>query len=195
MNNAVYGKTCENLRKRIDVKLVTGRKKRIKYIDKANCKGFKIFHNGLAAISMMKHKLLINKPSYVGFCVLELSKLLMMEFHYNFIKKNYQERAKLILSDTDSFMYEIQTEDVYQDFFKAKEYFDFSSYPVTSPFFDKTNAKVVGKFKDETSGVPIKEVICLKAKMYTFITDDGKVVKKAKGIQKKVVKSFMSHDD
>ena len=151
MNNAVYGKTCENLRNRIDVRLVNNQAQAKRLIDKPNCKGFKIINENLVAIQMAKTTLLINKPTYVGFCVLELSKLHMYEFHYNTIKAQYGRRATLLFTDTDSLCYEIETEDVYKDFSSPqnKKFFDFASYPKNSPFYDSRNNKIIGKFKDE----------------------------------------------
>ena len=90
--------------------------------------------------------LMLNKPIYVGFIVLELSKWLMYDFHYNFIKKNFD--AKLLFTDTDSLTYEMKSEDVYEEFFKHKHLFDFGNHPKDSKFFDPTNKKVIGKMKN-----------------------------------------------
>jgi hypothetical protein len=120
LNNSVYGKTCENLKKRKDVKIVTTEVKLKKLVDKPHFIGFKKFNENCGAVHMKKLTLLIDKPSYVGFCVLELSKLLMYQFHYDTIKSMYGPKAELLFTDTDSLMYEIETEDVYEDFFKIK---------------------------------------------------------------------------
>ena len=120
-----------------------------KYIDKSNCRGFRIFTDNCAAIQLQRTEVLINRPTYVGFSVLEVSKLLMYEFHYQYIKTTYGKRARLLFTDTDSLMYEIQTEDLYADFFRDRHLFDFSNYKNDSPFFDNSNNKVIGKFKDE----------------------------------------------
>jgi len=120
LNNAIYGKTCENLRKRMDIKIVTTDVRLKKLTAKPNCLSIKIFGENCAAVNMNKLTLLINKPSYAGFCVLELSKLLMYQFHYNIIKPKYGDKAQLLFTDTDSLMYEIETDDVYKDFFEMK---------------------------------------------------------------------------
>ncbi len=120
LNNSVYGKTCENLKKRMDVRIVTTEVKMKKLIDKPNFLSFKKFNENCGAVNMKKLTLLINKPSYIGFCVLELSKLLMYQFHYDTIKPMYGTKAKLLFTDTDSLMYEMESEDVYKDFFKIK---------------------------------------------------------------------------
>ena len=95
-------------------------------------------------------------------CILDLGKTLMYDFHYNYIKQKYNEKAKLLFTDTDSLTYEIETEDVYSDFWKDKERFDNSDYPQESQYFDKTNKKVIGKFKNEAAGIPIIEFIGLR---------------------------------
>ena len=194
MNNAVYGKTCENLRKRTDVKIVKDNPRKLKLLHKPNCKGFKIFDNNLIAIHLAKFRLTINKPTYVGFCVLELSKHLMYHFHYSVIKSRYGGKASLLFTDTDSLMYHIQTEDVYADLFEQKHLFDFSGYQETSDFFDPSNKKVIGKFKDETNGVPILEFIGLKAKMYSYIKEDQKGSQRGKGIRHQVVEKELPHE-
>ena len=103
---------------------------------------------------------MLNKPNYVGFTVLELSQWMMYDFHYNSIKKNFN--AELFFTDTDSLTYEIKSENAYEDFFKWKDLFDFSNYSKDSKFFDNTNKKVIGKMKDEYSGVIIDQFIGLK---------------------------------
>ena len=94
-------------------------------------------------------------------CILELSKTLMHDFHYNIVKPLYGENAKLLFTDTDSLMYEIATEDVYKDLYERKELFDNSDYPEDSPYYFKENKKVIGKMKDETAGIPVVEFIGL----------------------------------
>ena len=162
MNNSVFGKTMENIRKRVDVRLVTDEKKLLKYTSKPTYVSNKIFNENLVAVHKIKETLTHNRPAYVGMCILDLSKTLMYEFHYKYIKDKYQEKAKLLFTDTDSLTYEIEAEDVYQDFWNDKHKFDNSDYPKSSPYFDKTNKKVIGKFKDEAAGVPICEFVGLR---------------------------------
>ena len=142
MNNAVYGKTCENLKKRTDIKLLTDEHKAKKLVEKPHCLGFKIFGENLMGVNMKKIKVLIDKPFYVGFAVLELSKLLMYEFHYDYIHPKYGPKAQLLFTDTDSLMYEIETDDAYQEMFNDRERFDFASYPRDNKFYDPSNNKV-----------------------------------------------------
>ena len=131
----------------------------------------------------------------MGMCILDLSKTLMYDFHYNYIKKKYGDRAKLLFTDTDSLTYEIKTEDVYQDFWNDKDKFDNSDYPENSPYYDKTNKKVIGKFKDEASSTPIVEFVGLKSKMYSYVKNDEKCGKTAEGIKKNVIKNYIKHED
>ena len=188
MSNAVYGKTMENLRKRVDVRLITDDKKLLKMASKPTYVSSKIFNNDLVAVNKIKETITLNKPAYVGMCILDISKTLMYNFHYNYIKKKYGDKAKLLFTDTDSLTYEIETEDVYQDFWNDKEKFDFSEYPKSSLFFDETNKKVVGKFKDEAYGIPITEFVGLRSKMYSYVKDNNKEGRTAKGIKKSVIK-------
>ena len=140
------------------------------------------------AIHKVKEVLTLNRPAYVGMCILELSKTLMYDFHYNIIKPLYLENAKLLFTDTDSLMYEIATEDVYKDFYERKELFHDSDYPEDSMYYFKENKKVIGKMKDETAGVPIVELIGLLGKMYSYMKNNNKGGKTAKGIKKAVIK-------
>ena len=126
--------------------------------------------NYLTKIMLLSMKLsqllMLNKPIYVGFAVLELSKWEMYDFHYNFIKKNFN--AELLFTDTDSLTYEIKSENIYEEFFKWKDLFDFSNYSKDSTFYDDTNKKVIGKMKDEYGGAIIDQFIGLKSKMYSI---------------------------
>ena len=147
MNNSVFGKTMENLRKRVDVRLVTGKEKLLKLASKPTYVSCKIFNENLVAVHKIKETLTMNRPAYIGMCILDLSKTLMYDFHYNYIKHKYDNKAKLLFTDTDSLTYEIETNDAYNDFFKDKNKFDNSDYPENSPYFNKINKKVIGKFK------------------------------------------------
>ena len=195
MNNSVFGKTIENIRKRVDVRLVTNEKKLLKLASKPTYVSSKIFNENLVAVHKIKETLTLNRPAYVGMCILDLSKTLMYDFHYNYIKYKYGDKAKLLFTDTDSLTYEIEAEDVYQDFWNDKDKFDNNDYPEYSPFYNKTNKKVIGKFKDEAAGVPICEFVGLRSKMYSYIKDNKKGEKTAKGIKKNVIKEDIKHED
>ena len=195
MNNSVFGKTMENIRKRVDVRLVTDEKKLLKLTSKPTYVSSKIFNENLVAVHKIKETLTLNRPAYVGMCILDLSKTLMYDFHYKYIKEKYGQKAKLLFTDTDSLTYEIEAKDVYKDFFKDKDKFDNSDYPEYSPFFYKENKKVIGKFKDEAAGIPIIEFIGLRSKMYSYIKNNQKGGNTAKGIKKNVIKNNIMHDD
>ena len=162
MNNSVFGKTMENIRKRVDVRLITDEKKFLKYVSKPTYVSSKIFNENLVAVHKIKETLTLNRPAYVGMCILDLSKTLMYDFHYNYIKRKYGNKVKLLFTDTDSLTYEIEAKDVYQDFFKDKDKFDNSDYNKDSKYYFDNNKKVIGKFKDEAAGVPVVEFVGLR---------------------------------
>ena len=197
MNNSVFGKTMENLRNRVDVRLVTEEKKFLKWVSRPTFVSSKRFDENLVAVHKVKEVLTLNKPSYVGMCILDISKTLMYDFHYNYIVDKYDDKAKLLFTDTDSLMYEIQTDDVYKEFFSDKangeDKFDNSDYPKDSPFHFTTNKKVIGKFKDEAAGIPITEFVGLRSKMYSYIKDNDQGGKTAKGIKKNIIRTDIKH--
>ena len=198
MNNSVFGKTMENIKNRVDVKLVNTEEKFKKLVAKPNFKSRKIFSENLISVHMKKTSLTMNKPVYLGMCILDLSKTLMYDFHYNYIKPKYGNKAKLLFTDTDSFMYEIETEDFYKDISgDVKNRFDTSDYPENHPSGIPTgiNKKVLGMMKDEAAGKIIKEFVGLRAKLYSFKMDEGGESKKCKGVKKQVVESSISHED
>ena len=199
MNNSVFGKTMENIRNRVDVKLVNTLEKAKKLIAKPNLKGPpKIFSENLISVHMKKTSLVMNKPVYLGACILDLSKTIMYDFHYNYIKAKYGDKAKLLFTDTDSFMYEIETEDFYKDISgDVKDWFDTSDYPENYPSGIPTgeNKKVLGMMKDEAAGKIITEFVGLRSKLYSYKMDEGEENKKCKGIKKQVVKNSITHED
>ena len=164
MTNSAYGKTMENLRKTINVRLVNKEEDFLKYTSKPTYITHKLFGKDYATIHEIKPVLILNKPTYVGFTVLDLSKWKMYDFHYNFIKRNFF--VELLFTDTDSLTYEIKSKNVYEDFFKWKDLFYYSNYSKDSKFFDETNKKVIGKTKEEFGGVIVNDFVGLKLKMY-----------------------------
>ena len=199
MNNSVFGKTMENVRKRVNITLVKSKKKAKKLISKPNFKKCTIFSKKLCAIEMKKTQIYFNKPLYLGMCILDLSKTLMYDFHYNYIKPKYDERAKLLFTDTDSLAYEIQTEDFYRDISSDVEAkFDTSDFPPSHPsdILVGANKKVVGMFKDEASGQIIEEFVGLHAKLYSYkMFESKKEKKKCKGVKKSVINNTITFDD
>jgi hypothetical protein len=192
MNNAVFGKTLQNCRNYIDLRLVANPVRARKLVAKPTFKYFNQINDDLVCIEMMKPKITLDKPIYCGFTILDLSKELMCKFHYDVIKARYKNSANLCMTDTDSLLYEITTENVYEDMFQDLSRYDTSNYTKDSKLFSKENACVVGKMKDETAGKPVLEVAGVKSKMYGFRTDKPKMV--AKGIKKSYIKKHLTLD-
>ena len=187
----------ENLRKRVNVKLVNDKVKLSKLIAQPSFDAFRIFSEDLAAVNVKKTKLYLNRPIYVGFAILDLSKHLMYDFHYNHIKEKYKFDVRLLFTDTDSLCYEIVTEDIYDDMLQDVRLFDTSEYKEDNPLHSTANKKVIGKMKDETHGIPIQEFVGLRPKMYSITyTEENKEVEKktAKGIKKSVTRRDIRHE-
>jgi hypothetical protein len=195
MNNAVFGKTMENVRARVDIQLYTDEKLVLKQIAKPQFIQHKIYDEQLIAIKQLKKCVKLDKPIYIGVAVLDLSKLHMYKFHYDYIKPKYSD-ATLLFTDTDSLCYHIKTDDIYEDMNKNSDLFDRSGYGGEGfRKCDKTNAKIIGKFKDETDGIPIVEFCGLRSKMYSILLENDKNKKVGKGIKKSALKKLVIHDD
>ena len=176
----------ENIRKRVDIKLVNDKKQAEKLSAKPNFYHCNIFREELVAVNMKKTKLVFNKPVCLGMCILDLSKTLIYDFHYNYIKPKYGDKAKLLFTDTDSFMYETQTEDFYKDIsVDVKHRFDTSDYPPDHPSGIPSgfNKKVLGMFKDEAGGKVIDEFVGLRAKLCSYKMFEGEESKNAKELK------------
>ena len=198
MINSVFGKTMENIRNRVNIKLVDTGEQFKKLVAKPNYESRKIFNENLVSVHMKKTSLTMNKPVYLGMSILDLSKTLMFDFHYKYIKPKYGKQAKLLFTDTDSFLYEIQTEDFYKDIAgDVRDRFDTSEYKEGHPSGIPTgiNKKVLGKFKDEAKGKNITEFVGLRSKLYSYKMEEGKENKKCKGIKKAVVEKSITHED
>ena len=196
-NNAVFGKMCEDLRKRIDVRIVAQQPEAERCIAKPTFNSFKIINDDITMVQCNKTSIMWRKPTYVGFTILELSKLHMYKFHYDHIVPTYTKdkrcRAKLLFTDTDSLCYHIETEDVYKDMRKHSELFDTSDYPPTHPNYSKQNAKIVGKMKDECAGMPPVEFVGLRSKMYSLLLPNNKEKSTAKGISRSHAQKNIRH--
>ena len=198
MNNSVFGKTIENIRKRQNIHLVDNRKKALKLSSLPNFDRCTIFDSNLIAIHMKKTEVYFNKPVYVGQSILDLSKTLMFDFHYKYIKKKYGKKSELLFTDTDSLMYEIKTEDFYKDISPdILSKFDTSDYPNNhkSGIITGVNKKVIGAFKDEVAGKQITHFVGLRPKLYSFKIEEESEVRKCKGIKKNVIKNKLDFDD
>ena len=197
MNNSVFGKTIENIRNRVDIKLVTTPKQAEKYIYRPNYTGRTTFSDNLVAIHMGKTSIYMNKPIYLGMCILGISKTLMYDFYYGFLKEMYGNKVKLLFTDIDSLMILVETEDFYEDIAPhVHEWFDTSDFSKEHPSIIPTgvNKKVIGMFKDQEGGKIITEFVGLRAKNYSYVCEK-KEDKKCKGIKKSVIKKDISHKD
>ena len=177
------------MRKHRDIKLVTTDKRRNQLVSEPYYYAIECFSENLVAIKMKKTKVKMNKPIYLGLSILEISKILMYEFWYNYMKPKYGDNVKLCYMDTDSFIMYIKTEDFYKAFADdVEKRFDTSNYKVDRPLPTGKNKKVIGLMKDELVGKIITEFVALIQKTYSYLTDDCKEDKKAKGTKKCVIK-------
>jgi hypothetical protein len=191
-NLSVFGKTMENKRKRVNVKIVNNAKKAEELICLPNCETFHRLGKELCTFLMKNRMVYLDRPIYCGFTVLELSKLSMYRFHYDQIRKWYGNRAKLILTDTDSLYYSIETEDLYKDMKRHLDVFDTSEYPEDHPLYSSANKLKLGYMKDDANGKIVEEIIGLCPKSYSIIGCDFKKAG-AKGVPKSIKENLLSH--
>ena len=196
MNNAVFGKTMENIRKHRNIKLVTTDKKRSKLVSEPNYHTINLISEDLSIIEMKKTKVKINKPIYLGLSILEISKILMYEFWYDYMISKYDNNIKLCYMDTHSFIMNIKMNDFYENIANDVENrFDTSNYEVSKPLPMGKNKKVISLMKDQLGGEIITEFVTLRLKTYSYLTDDGKEGKKAKGTKRCVIKKMIKFND
>ena len=191
MNNSVFGKTMENVRNHRDIKLVTSDKRRKRLVSEPNYHSHKKFSEHLMAIEMKKTRVKMTKPIYLGMSILDISKILMYEFWYDYIKPKYGDRAKLCYTDTDSFVIDIKTKDFFEDISNdVKRRFDTSNYDDNDerPLPIGKNKRVPGLFNDELGGKIMVEVVSIRPKTWAYLMNDGSEHKKAKGTKKCVRK-------
>ena len=179
----------ENIRKHKDIKLVTTDKKRSKLVSEPNYHTINLISEDLPIIEMKKSKVKMNKQIYLGLSILEISKILMYEFWYDYMKPKYGNGVKLCYMDTDSFIMNIKRNDFYEDVANDVENrFDTSNYEVNRPLPMGKNKKIIGLMKDELGAKIITEFVTLRPKTYSYLTDDGKEDKRAKGTKKCIMK-------
>ena len=168
MNNSVFRKTMENIRKHRDIKLVTTDKKRSRLVSEPNYHTINLISEDLSIIEMKKTKVKMNKPIYLGLSILEISKTLMYEFWYDYMKRKYNDKVKLCYMDTDSFIIKIKTNDFYEDIASDVENrFDTSNYEVNRPLPTGKNKKIIGLMKDKLGGKIIAEFVTLRPKTFS----------------------------
>ena len=195
MNTSVFGKTMENVRYHRGIKLVTSDKRRSILASELNYHSTKYISKDLLTMEMKKVEVKMNKPIYLGQAILDISKTLMYEFRYDYIKPKYKEKLRLCYTDTDSFAMYIKTEDFYKDIDgDVERWFDTSNYDEKDErsILIGKNKKVIGRFKDELGGKIMTKFCALRAKAYAYKLDDDTEMRKAKGTKKCIVKREMT---
>ncbi|XP_043269138.1 uncharacterized protein [Venturia canescens] len=199
MNNAVFGKTMEDVRSHVQVKLLTewaGRFGAEAMIAKPNFHSRSIFAENLIAVELRNLQVKFNKPIYVGMSILDISKTCLYEFHHEFMSPIYQNKCKILYTDTDSLIYHIECDDVYNDMKNNLNKYDTSDYPIDNKYnIPLVNKKVPGLMKDENNGAIMTEFVGLRSKMYATRVLGKNDVKKAKGVSSNVVARTITFDD
>ena len=189
MCNAVFGKTMQNVRSEKDIKLLTINFHRNKLVGQPNYNCTKWFSEDLLATEMRRIKINMNKPIYLGMTILDVSKIPMHEFLYDYLRPRYKENINLCYMDTDSFIFNVKTEDSYKDISNDnKQRFDTSNIQTNIPLKIRVNKKMLGMWKDILADFPMKEFIGIRPKSYAYLQDNGKIGKRAEGIKKCVTK-------
>ena len=206
MNNAIFGKTLEDVRKHRNARIHTRESVIGRALSHPLFDGRYILNEDAVVMYSKKSKITLNKPMIAGATILDLSKLHMYDFYYNVLQVIFGvSRLRLLFTDTDSLCFEVETEDFHKEIVDggAKDHFDFSNYPPEHPLYDKKNKAVLGKFKDETGGFWIKEFVGLRPKLYSILKDEktmmGEILdysdekKVAKGVKKHIIKKKLRH--
>ena len=189
MNNAIFGKSMENVLNRSNIKLINNDpEKLLKLIRQPNFQNAYQISNKLCLVESKPIKTIFNKPIYLGSVILETSKLHMYQFWYDHLKEKYNNKVELIYTDTDSFIIQVETDNIYKDMLENKNLYDFSDYPINHLNYDITNKKVLMKYKDELKSKIITEFIGLKPKMYSFdYIDNNNILNKCNKCGKSIV--------
>lgn len=196
-NNAIYGKFLQNDRNHRTVKLCTTPEKMARAAREGTFRNLHIIDENLVITEHDLTRMKCNKPILVGFTILEISKWLMANFFYNVMFATFGQRVKLLATDTDSLIMEIESPSWYdelKEFPDRLRWFDFSNYPIDHPYYNTDVKEVYGHFKDETKGDPIVEFVGLKAKMYSCMTLDDKQKHTAKGVGHVIRRTELTHD-
>lgn len=194
MNNAVFGKTMQNVRGRSKVYFITTKSQYRKHTGRPSYKYTMDYGSeNFRIVFEESPDVLLDQPIYAGASILDLSKLVMYKFHYGVMQPKFGlENVKLLMTDTDSLMYFIQTDSFYEKLQDISEHLDTSDYPVDHPLYSIENKKKIGKFKDETNSVPISEACCLRAKCYWY--KEAKEHLKCKGVKKSAAAKLAGED-
>ncbi|XP_070169356.1 uncharacterized protein [Polyergus mexicanus] len=199
MNNAVFGKTMENVRNHSNVRLVTRWDRRYgaeAMIAKPNFYSRSVFAEDLVAVELRKLEVTFNKPIYVGMCILDISKIRLYKFHYEYMLPLYRDKCRVMYTDTDNLIYRVECEDVYEDMKRDIDRFDTSDYAMDNAYgMPLANKKIPGAMKDENAGAIMTEFIGLRAKMYALRVDGRSDTKRIKGVKSGVVARTITFDD
>lgn len=195
MNNAVFGKTMENVENHSDIKIFGCEKKAMKYAGRPSFKNFNVISPDLIMMDFEKTRVVYDKPIIVGFCILDLSKVQMADFWYGYVKRNYGDKARLLMTDTDSTYIHIECKDAYTDMKANSKWFDMSEYPKDSPFYCPANKKKLGTFGDDFADGHkiVEEFIGLRAKMYSVLHSGG-VKQRCKGVKGHKLGGELTHE-
>jgi len=193
--NATFGKTMEQVRNRVNIRLIADPKKLAKAVSRPTFRQAELINDDLTMVRGARQRVTLNKPISVGFAILDISKSIMYQFYYDYLKPKYGYNCTLLLTDTDYFCCHIQTDDMYGDMGENASLFDTSNLDPTHPLYSKTNHRVLGKCKSETGSVASREFVGLRAKMYSLhVPADKKQSKiRVKGIKKSHVKKNVCH--
>jgi len=196
MNNVVFGKTMENVRNHVDVWLLMRWDGAETMIAKPNFHSRSVFSENSVSIEMRKLEVKFDKPIYVGMCILDISKTYLYEFHHEYMLPLYHKKCKIMYTDTDSLIYHIKCDDVYDIMKRDIAKFDTSDYPIDNAYgIPLVNKKISALMKDENNGVIMTEFVGLRAKMYALRVDGKKDTKKVKSIKSNVVARTITFDD
>lgn len=206
LNNSLYGRCMMNLRKQINIQLATCGRQAQNLVARPTFQSFNIINDDVVAIRLNKATIYWDKPTYIGMCILDLSKLHVYKFHYETIREMYGSAATLLFTDTDSLCYHVRTKDLYADMRQFLHLMDTSNFPREHPLYTKDREKVVGTFKDECGAVQPVQFIGLRAKMYSLllppslnstdkpVDDGGNVKMTAKGVKRSYVQENVRHE-
>ena len=195
MNNSLFGKTIQDNRKHLTISLALNMDQGLKLIRKPNFEQFHILSEDKVLFKMKKASVKLNKPIAIGFTVLEHSKHHMYNLHYNVFKKYYKNDIKLVYTDTDSFLYEIKTDQYFEELKNIfSSIMDFSNFDKKHELFDEKNKKVIGYLKSEYGEKVVNEFIGIKSKLYSIKYEETSNKKTAKGLQRAVLKKFIDHE-
>ncbi|KAF4525692.1 hypothetical protein B566_EDAN014792, partial [Ephemera danica] len=189
MNNAVYGKIMENVRKIMQLELVMDSQRLAKCIASMYFKDRVMYSENMSAVHFHKKKVVLDKTTYVGMAI--LNKTLMYDFHYETMVPMYGNKLSLLYMDTDSFVYEIRTDDFYKDMETFSHRMDTSDYPKGHQLYSETNKRVLGMFKNEANSAIVTEFVGLRTKMYSIVYG-GKTTKKAKGVKSSALQKHIT---